>query len=185
MSMNPIMRPGTFQPGQPSPNADGSPVPVGYGPAPYRPSQPEGEPARRRIVLPGADFPPADARAVDLIEAADIAAGATATILSFRVPDTYTFRVAGIGFGAEDESGLRFLSWSLIADPPGTALPGYVNQPAAIGSIAQVSWIFTNVGSSVTVSIAATNNATASASWISTFHYIARLQGWLYKEAVS
>src|ERR1700675_1171795 len=95
-------------PSQQRANAVGQPVPANLGPAPFKPSQPRGADPRRRIVLPGCDFPPADGIAVDQITDADIANGVTATLSTIIVPDSLTFRIAGIGFGADDESGLRF-----------------------------------------------------------------------------
>lgn len=160
-----------------NPNANELPVPVGVGPADFQPSQPRGARASNPIIrLPGCDFPPADAYPVDEIGDGNIAAAATATLVTVVVPDNLTFRISGIGFGADDESSLRFLSWTITADPPGSPITGYVNKPAAIGSIPQLSYIFAVLGSSVTVRVLATNNN------LVTLHYVCRLQGWFYAE---
>jgi hypothetical protein len=139
---------------------------------------PEGADPRRRIILPGCDYPPADAIPVDQIGEADMASGAVATLITITVPDTYTLRLAGIGFGADDESALRFLTWSLFATPPAGTITPYVNMPAAIGTIVQLSWVFVVIGSSVVLTLVATNTNLAPA----TFHFEARAQGWFYHE---
>jgi hypothetical protein len=162
--------------GQLNPNANDIPVPVGIGPAPMNPSQPRAGNVQRRIILPGADYPPADAIPVDEIGDGSIAAGATAVLVSVIVPDTRSFRMAGIGFGADDESALRFLSWTINATPPGVPIPGYTNKPATIGSIPQLAYIFTVLGSSVTVEVLGTNNS------VLTHYFVCRLQGWFYTE---
>jgi len=166
-------------PSQQRASAVGQPVPVGLGPAPFNPSQPRGANPQRRIILPGCDFPPADAIPVDLITDADVGPTLTVTISTIIVPDTYTFRIAGIGFGADDEAGLRLLSWSLRATPPGGTITPYVNMPSGIGSIVQLSWVFVVIGSSVTITLLVTNNAPAIGN---TYHYFARIQGWFYAE---
>jgi len=132
------------------------------------------------VSLPGEDFPPAGAIPVDQINEADVASGAAAgtAITTITVPDTYRFRIAGIGFGAEDESGLRFLSWTLNVSPPGAPVYGYVNMPAAIGSIAYPAFVFIVLGSSVTFTVQVVNNAAVAV----TYHYFVRTQGWYYSE---
>lgn len=168
-----------FRPGAMNPNANGLDVPVGLGPAPYQPSQPRGAPSARRIVLPGCDYPPADAIPLDTIPEADIAASASATVATITIPDTLTLRIAGIGFGADDESALRFLSWKVNVTPPGTPITPYINMPAAIGSITQPSWVFINIGSSYVITLIVTNNASVTPN---TYHYFVRLVGWFYSE---
>ncbi len=173
----PLLRPtAQYGPGDLNPNANGTMLPLGLGPADFKPSQPRGGDPRRRIILPGCDFPPADAIAVDEIGDGDIAAAVTQTLVTVVVPDNLTFRISGIGFGADDESSLRFLTWTITATPPGVPIPGYVNKPAAVGSIPQVSNIFSVQGSSVTIRVDATNNN------LVTLHYVCRLQGWFYAE---
>lgn len=172
-----LITPGpVYGPGQLNPQADGLDVPASLGAQPMNPSQPRAAPSSRRVVLPGADFPPADAIAVDEIGDGNITAGATAVLVTIVVPDTYSFRIAGLGFGADDESSLRFLSWAIFADPPGAPIPGYVNKPATIGSIQHLSTIFTVLGSSVTVTVRGTNNS------VLTHYFVCRLQGWFYSE---
>lgn len=173
-------------PSQRAANADRASVPVGWGPAPFKPSQPEGGDPDRRIILPGCDYPPADAIPVDIIGEADITStgggGVGATVATIIVPDTLTLRVAGIGWSAEDESALRFLSWSALASPPGSTVTPYVNMPAGIGSVAQPSWVFIVLGSSVTFSLFAKNNSVSVPTVI--YHFFVRVQGWLYSEKV-
>lgn len=168
-------QPGT---GQLNPNANGTDVPRNLGPAMMQPSSPVMGSPNRRVILPGATFPPADAIPVDLTNDADIADGASATLITIRVPDQLTLRIAGIGFGAGDESGLVFLSWSLWRDPPVSTITPYVNMDASIGSIQQLSDVFVIVGSSVVVTLIATNNSPIPA----TYRFAARVRGWFYSE---
>jgi hypothetical protein len=173
-----------YMPGQMDPNANGLPVPRDIGPAPFHPSQPRGASPQRRIILPGCDYPTADSIPLDLIKESDITGGQTLVLATITIPDSYTLRIAGIGFGADDESGLRFLSWSLNVTPPGSPITPYINMPAAIGSIAQPSWVFVNLGSSYVITLVTTNNAPLPAT---VYHYFSRVVGWFYleKEAVA
>ena len=119
------------------------------------------------VRLPGADFPPAGAVAVDQTGDAVIAPGATANIVTIAVPDTVRFRMVGIGFGADDEVALRFLTWSIRTGAPtqvpGDTIVGYVGIPSAVGSIRQLAEIFVVVGSSLTTTIVALSDATSNA----------------------
>jgi hypothetical protein len=173
---NPIRTGLPIPPGGLNPQADGREVPIGLGPAAFNPSQPRGAGPNRRIILPGCDFPPADAIPVDETGDGDPAAGATSTLITIQVPDFFTLRLAGIGFGADDESNLRFLSWSIKANPPGSAVTGYSNRAGSIGSIQQLASIFVVLGSSVTVMVDVVNGGNI------TSHFVARLQGWFYSE---
>ncbi|MGH7187451.1 MAG: hypothetical protein ACREIB_14380 [Pseudomonadota bacterium] len=128
------------------------------------------------VKLPGADFPPAGARAVDEIGDANIAPGASATLVTVRVPDSYRFRMLGIGFGADDEVALRFLTWAIRADAD--TIPGYVSVASAVGSIRQLAEIFVVLGSSVTVTVVATSAATAAL----TYRFICRVRGYFWSE---
>lgn len=128
------------------------------------------------VRLPGANFPPAGAIAVDVDGDANIAPGGTATLLSIPVPDTYRLRVVGIGFGADDETALRFLTWSLRFG--GDPIPGYVQKNAVIGSIVQLTEIFVLAGSSVVFSV----QGVASAAAVLTYRYICRVRGHFYTE---
>lgn len=167
------------QPGQMNPQADGMRVPRHLGPAPYLPSQPEGpNNVERRIILPGSTFPPPDAVPVDVIGEADIANGASANILAVQIPDGFTFRIAGIGFGAIDASALAFVSWTVRATPPGIGITPYLNQPAGIGSIQQLSEVFVVRGSSELIQLVLANTAAVPI----TYHYVGRMRGWFYRE---
>lgn len=132
----------------------------------------------QQVVLPGADFPPAGAIPVDVSGDADIAPGGSAFLLTIQVPQQVRFRMAGIGFGADDESSLRFLTWSILfnGDP---AQSGYNSQPAAIGSLRQLADIFLIASSTVVVQIQAASASIASVS----YRYICRMRGWFFTEA--
>lgn len=153
--------------------------PPDLGPVPQRASQPNALDTPDRLIgLPGANFPPAGAQVLEAFGDADIAAGATAVIVTVVVPDTYRFRVAGIGFSADDETSLRFLTWSVQADPPKGTVPGYDNMPASIGSVQQLSEVFILLGSSVIMTIVGTNVSLVPIS----YHFICRVRGWFYTE---
>ncbi len=128
------------------------------------------------VRLPGADFAPAGAIPVDVIGDANLAPSATATLVTIAVPDTYTFRIAGIGFGADDEVALGFLSWTIRAF--GDVVAGYDNKPAAVGSIRQLADIFVIQGSSTPVTVQVAISALAAV----TYRYICRVRGWFYSE---
>jgi hypothetical protein len=152
-------------------------VPPDVGMVPVQPSQPGalGPQLGTYIRLPGANFPPAGATPVDEMGDADVAAGGSATILSIAIPNGQTFRMAGIGFTAEDETALAFLSWTIMAPDPAI---GYIAKSAAIGSVRNLTEIFFLQGSSVTVSIVASTTAAA----VVTYHYFARVRGWFFSE---
>jgi len=128
------------------------------------------------VRLPGADFPPAGAVAVDEIGDANIAPAASAVLITVAVPDTYRFRIAGIGFGADDEVALRFLTWSIRAN--GDTIRGYVAVASAVGSIRQLADIFVVRGSSDTVTVVGAADATAGL----TYRYICRVRGYFWSE---
>ena len=155
-------------------------MPLDAGPVPLAPSQPGalGPQYGVWVKLPGANFPPAGATPVDEIGDASIAAGGNANMLSVVVPDGQRFRMAGIGFGADDETALAFLSWTLLAPDP---FPGYIAKVSGVGSIRNLTEIFFLIGSSVTVTI----NGQASATAAVTYRYICRVRGWFYSEEVS
>lgn len=142
------------------------------------PSQPAalGPDGGKLVALPGANYPPAGATPVDVIGDGNIAPGASAVLVTVTVPDTLTFVMAGIGFGADDETALGFLTWSLRAN--GDTLPGYVGTPAAIGSIRQLADIVTVVGSSGVVTVVAASSASA----VLTYRFICRVRGYFYAE---
>lgn len=152
-------------------------VPLDLGPAPIDPSQPGALGAQQGVWvrLPGANFPPAGATPVDELGDANIAAGGTGLFVTITVPDGQRFRMAGIGFGADDETALAFLSWTINAPDPTV---GYINKAAAIGSIRNVTPIIFLVGSSVVVTVTGAAALTA----VVTYRYICRVQGWFYSE---
>ena len=127
------------------------------------------------VKLPGANFTPAGARAVDEVGDGDIAPGASAVLLTVVVPMGLRFRMAGIGFSAEDESALAFLTWSITAPDP---IPGYVTKPAAVGSVRNLTEIFVLAGSDAVVSVVAANSVLAATP----YHFFARVRGWFYAE---
>lgn len=159
---------------------NGEPIQVPQGLPPVRilPSQPGalGPEQGKLIALPGASFPPAGATPVDVIGDGNIAAGASAVLITIPVPDGQRFRVAGIGFGADDETALGFLTWNMREN--GDAQPGYNAVPAGIGTIVQLADIFHLSGSSVTFTIVATS-ATAA---VGTYRFISRVRGWFYAD---
>ncbi len=142
-------------------------------------SQPQGASQRSPLVrLPGVDFPTADSIAIDLVGDGDVApAGGTAVLLTIAVPAQLSFRWAGIGFGADDEAALGFLTWAIFADPPQAFVPSYVGMPASVGSIAQLSTMFLLAGAETILTVIATSSAP-----VGTYHYVCRGQGWLYAE---
>jgi hypothetical protein len=162
---------------------NGPPIQVPQGLPPIRilPSQPGalGPEQGQYVALPGANYPPAGATPVDVIGDGNIAAGASAVLITIQVPDGQRFRVAGIGFGADDETALGFLTWNMREN--GDAQPGYNAVPAGIGTIVQLADIFHLSGSSVVFTIVATSSSAA----VVTYRFICRVRGWFYatKEA--
>lgn len=153
-------------------------VPRDLPPAVIEGAQPAGPSSTvgQRVRLPGVNFPPEGAIPVDEDADANIAPGATATILTYRIPDTVLFRITGIGFGADDEVALRFLTWSIrVNGDPNT---GYTVKNAVIGSIVQPTPIFLVIPNNATLTVQGTANALAAV----TYRYIVRVIGWLYQE---
>jgi hypothetical protein len=153
-------------------------VPPGLGPETVQPSQPGslGPEQGSRVSLPGANFPPAGATPVNEPGDANIAAGASATIVSIVVPDTQRFRITGIGFGADDETALAFLTWSVQFGPD--PQPGFLNKPATLGTLQVPFPVFMVAGSSVTVNLV----VTALAAAVVTYRYIGIIQGYNWRE---
>jgi hypothetical protein len=149
------------------------------GPDNLRPSQPDqlGSDLGVAIRPPGATTTPAGAVPVDVSGDLDLAPGTNGILVTIQTPDSLRFRIAGIGFGAEDETALRFLTWSILlfGDP---APSGYNAQLAAIGSLRQLAEVFLLVGSSVPVTI----QAQISPAAVVTYRYICRVRGWFYAE---
>ena len=154
--------------------------PTDLGPVDTSPSQPGALLPEQgvEVKLPGVNFPPAGATPVDAVGDANIAAGATATLVSIQVPDTLRFRVVGIGFGADDETALRFLTWSIRVTGANDTVPAYFNVPSAVGSIRQLSEIFLLVGSSSLFTVQAISDPTA----IIAYRFICRVRGHFYAE---
>jgi hypothetical protein len=150
------------------------------GPVMVQPSQPDALGSQgTEVRLPGANYPPAGARPVDEIGDLTLAASAVGTLVTITVPDTYRFRIAGIGFGADDDIALGYLTWAILH---GSDLaPGYEQKQAAIGSIRQLADIFDLIGSSLTTTVRATIASTAPVS----YRYICRVRGWFYSEKES
>lgn len=129
-----------------------------------------------KIRLPGANYSPAGSIPFDLIGDGNIAPSSSAVLVTFTVPDTLRSRIAGIGFGADDEVALGSLTWTLALN--GDPSPGYPNQAAAIGSIVQLSDVFVLAYASNTVTVVANTNATLGG----TFRFICRVRGWHFTE---
>jgi hypothetical protein len=156
----------------------GAEVEAGARPNRLQPSQPDVAGSQGTVIrLPGANFPPAGAIPVDETGDLDIAPGAAGVILvTVRLPDNYRFRIAGIGFQADDDAALGFLTWSIfVSEQPA---PGYPQMLAAVGSLRQLAEIFVLVGSSQTTTIRATIAAAAPL----TYRYLCRVRGWYYIE---
>jgi len=147
-------------------------------PVQLEPSQPGvlGPEQGTYIRLPGANFPPAGAIPVDEPGDLNLAPGAVGNLVTVRVPDTLRLRLAGIGFTADDDIALGYLTWAIIlgSDPA----PSYSQQQAAVGSVRQPREIFVLVGSSQTMTVRATIAATAPV----TYRYICQVVGWFYTE---
>jgi hypothetical protein len=144
------------------------------GPSPEGP-QPEGGVP---IELPGVFAPAFGSIPVELIGDANIAPAAEAVIVTYQVPEGFRFRMAGIGFSADDETALRFLTWRI--EVSSTRVPPYVSVPAGIGSIIQLSPIFFPAPGGQRVDVIASSDPAAGA----TFRFICRVQGWTYIQQV-
>lgn len=131
-----------------------------------------------RVQLPGVNFFPAGGFPVDEISDADIAPGATVNVLTFFVPEKVQFRIDGIGFGADDETALRFLTWSLLLN--GAPYRAYGNQAAAVGTIVQASAINFHTSDNKTVIV----QLTSSASAVLTYRFVVRVKGWLFTDTL-
>jgi hypothetical protein len=148
------------------------------GPGALDPSQPGalGPQTGIYVRLPAYNFPPAGALPVDEMGDAIIAPAATAVLITYQVPTNLILRVEGIGFGADDETSLAFLSWSMQLN--GDTVPGYVNKPSAIGSIGNLTPIVQMAGTSSILTITGTPAAAA----VLPYRYICRIRGWCYSE---
>jgi len=128
------------------------------------------------VRLPGANFAPAGSIPVDQIGDANIAAGATATLVTVIVPPTLRLKITGIGFDTDDPVAIGYLTWAILLGPD--PAPGYSQMLAAIGSVRQLAALFLVSGSSQTLTVRASIGATAPI----TYRYICRLLGWFYSE---
>jgi hypothetical protein len=148
------------------------------GPVALDPSQPGALSAQAGtwVRLPGFNFPPAGCLPVDEIGDANIAPAATGTLLTYTVPDNLILRIEAIGFGADDETALAFLTWRMLLN--GDTVPGYYNKPSAIGSIRNLTPLVQTVGTSSVLTIVGTPAAEA----VLTYRYICRIRGWCYSE---
>jgi hypothetical protein len=131
-----------------------------------------------QVILPGVNFFPSGGTPVDEISDADIAPGATVNVLTFQVPEKVQFRIDGIGFGADDESALRFLTWNLLVQ--GAPYRAYGNQAAAVGTIVQASPINFHTSDNKTVIVQLTSAAAA----VLTYRFVVRVKGWLFTDVL-
>jgi hypothetical protein len=148
------------------------------GPAENQPTLPgTSSPSEgQRVQLPPVNFPPAGMFAVDQQQDADIAAGATATVLTLNVPINNQLRIDGIGFGADDEVALRFLTWTLfIRSDPAQA---YSNVGASIGTIVETSTIILHARGPNTITLVLSSSAAA----VLTYRFVVRLKGWMFTD---
>lgn len=147
--------------------------------APQAPTQ-SGAPYSKAtpIGLPEVNYPPTGAQPVDEPGDASVAPAATATLITIEVPVNRQLRLDGIGFGADDEIALAFLTWSIYEDA--NPAPAYYAQAATIGEIVHPAQIFLHVAGPKRVTLRVTPSALA----VVTYRYIARLKGWLYGQQI-
>jgi len=150
--------------------------PIG-APAPLRAALPRGmgEPFRA-VVLPPFHYAPEGCFPLDLQGEADIAPSTTVNLISFTVPNSQKCRLNGIGFGADDEVGLRFLTWQLLIN--GDPSQAYGSSKANIGNLSDPSTIIQSATNGQLITLSATMGAGA----ILPYHIVARITGWLYLE---
>ena len=153
-------------------------IPPNLPSQPQPPSQPQalGQEPGQRIILPGVNYPPAGATPVDELGDAVIGAGGSGLLLTITLPDQQRFRMVGIGFGADDETALAFLSFTIFAGP--FPVPGYINKRAAIGTIQQLTEIFILTGSSLPITVVGTADPLA----VIEYRFLCRVRGWYYFE---
>lgn len=153
-------------------------VPIDLPAVEIKPPSPEGpqRDAGLAVALPGEFTPAYGSLPVENIGDADIAPGAEAIIVSYQVPESFRHRMAGIGFSADDETALRFLSWRIEMNS--TRQPPYVNVPSGIGSIQQLSTVVFFAPGGTRLDIVASSDPAAG----STFRFICRVQGWHFIE---
>jgi len=128
------------------------------------------------VRLSGANFPPAGSIPVDEPADGNLAPATTTTLLTYLVPSNLRLRVAGIGFGATDLLACAFLTWALFVDAD--PVSGYRSQPAAVGSLRNLSPIVLVVPADRRLNVVVT--ISANAVW--TYRYECRIAGWLWQE---
>ncbi len=176
------------QVGRPAPlraaNAGATAVPVGVRPATIMPGQPGAMSPEQGVFvrLPGSNFAPAGSTPVDEMGDANIGAAATQLFLTVNVPDGQRFTMADIGFTADDETSLQFLSWTIFVGP--NPLPGYINKSAVIGTLSQLGILGRVVQASQPVTIigAVSANVGTHLGVGIVYHYFCRVYGWFYAE---
>ena len=165
-------------------NAGTIELPAGVPAAALTPGQPApvtglGVPVR----LPGANFAPAGSDPVDEIGDANIGAAAPQLFLTVNVPDGKRLTIADIGFTADDETSLQFLSWTIFvgANPLG----GYINKSAVIGTLSQLGVLGRVIQASQPVTIvgAVSPNVGTHLGVGIVYHYFCRVHGWICAEA--
>jgi hypothetical protein len=99
------------------------------------------------------------------------------------VPNGKRFTLAGIGFGAQDETSLQFLTWTINVGP--NPLTGYRNKEAVIGTLSMLSHPLTVIQSSQPVTIVGASRAVAGTHLGAAivYNFYCRVHGWFYAEA--
>ena len=145
---------------------------------PFIPSQPAalGQESGLKVALPGVNYPPAGATPVDEMGDATLPAGGTGLFVTVPLQDQQRFRMAGIGFTADDETALAFLSFTIFAGA--FPVPGYINKRAAIGTVQFLSDIFILTGSTLPITVVGTSDVLA----VVPYRFICRVRGWYYFE---
>lgn len=138
-------------------------LPESYGPA-------RGTPVR----LPAGNFAPDGSVSVDEMGDANIAPGGAAVLITITIPDQLRFHIDGIGFGADDEVALGFLTWAI--QESGVGVPGYTAKSSAVGSIRNLTKMDLLFGASQPITVVASSSATA----VLTYRFICRVRGWFF-----
>lgn len=134
------------------------------------------------VRLPGANFAPAGSTPVNAEGDAVIAAGATGLLLTVNVPDGQRFTLAGIGFGAADETSTQFLTWTIFVGP--NPVPGYINKSAVIGTLFQLGAVNIVLPASqpITIQGACALAAGTHLGLPIAYDFYVRVSGWFYAE---
>jgi len=91
------------------------------------------------------------------------------------VPSGSALRVSALGFGSVDPTATVFASYSLLVN--GNPVYGYTAQPVTVGTLDAPASVFLLVPGPAAVTITIANGFL-----LSSFAYLARLQGWLFQE---